>query len=143
MTAPKPLTERITSLITISDEGCWLWGFKPDRAGYGGISVRGKTQPAHRVSYEVFRGPIPAGLVLDHLCRTPACVNPSHLEPVTNRENILRGTSFSAVNASKTHCHQGHPLSAENLYISGRGYRHCRACNVRRTLAYRARKNAS
>lgn len=74
------------------DTGCWLWGGARSGLGYG-IIRRGKTQFAHRWMYVQHRGPIPEGLALDHLCHTPPCVNPDHLEPVTNAENLRRGNS--------------------------------------------------
>ncbi len=71
--------------------GCWIWiGAK--RGGYGRFKVAGqKSVTAHRASYELHVGPIPEGMQLDHLCRNPACVNPSHLEPVSAAENVRRG----------------------------------------------------
>jgi len=77
--------------------GCWVWtgGLTYDwrggnRAGYGRFSIGGKPKLAHRVAYELFRGPIPDGMVLDHTCERKSCVNPDHLEPVSSRENVLR-----------------------------------------------------
>jgi hypothetical protein len=102
---------------------CWQWVGGRERKGYG----RFESRPAHRWAYEFFRADIPDGLYLDHLCRNRACVNPWHLEPVTNRVNILRGVSFAAVNAHKTHCIRGHEFTPENTYLSSKG-RTCRAC---------------
>lgn len=109
---------------------CWLWTATKSRTGYANISVGRKTSLAHRVSFELYRGKIPDGLELDHLCRVRHCVNPAHLEPVTCKVNLLRGVSFSAVNAVKTHCVHGHELSAENLapYVEKRKHRRCREC---------------
>jgi hypothetical protein len=71
--------------------GCWIWNGSQDSRGYGRMKIRSYTlQLAHRVAYELFVGPISTGMELDHLCRTPACVNPLHLEPVTHRENCIR-----------------------------------------------------
>lgn len=79
--------------------------------------------------YEQVRGPIPAGLHLDHLCRNTMCVNPDHLEPVTQRVNTLRGIGVAAVHAKKTHCINGHPFSGDNLvYRSNGRWRDCREC---------------
>lgn len=112
--------------------GCWIW---PGRLsdGYGLVSYQGKHAcRVHRVIYEHFCGPIPEGLQCDHLCRNRACANFEHIEPVTHRENVLRGTSFVAVHARKTHCIHGHPLTPDNTYAckagkSGR-WRVCKTC---------------
>ena len=72
-------------------ETCWIWRGARDDKGYGSLGINGKILRAHRVSYEWLIGPIPEGLVLDHLCRVPPCVNPAHLEPVTQGENSRRG----------------------------------------------------
>ena len=75
----------------------------------------GEKKFAHRIGYEQLVGPIPKGLELDHLCRVRHCVNPDHLEPVTHKENTLRGSCPAAVNARKTHCKRGHPLTDDNI----------------------------
>lgn len=122
--------------------GCWMWRPEknPDRYGY--LYVDGRLVKAARFSYEMVAGPIPPGLQLDHLCRNRRCVNPAHLEPVTQRENILRGECMTAVNARKTHCLRGHPLSGENLSSYSRG-RTCKACARGKALAryYRDKDN--
>lgn len=82
----------------------------------------------HRVAWETLRGPIPDGMQLDHLCRQRACWNPDHLEPVSPRENVLRGVGITAMNAKKTHCPQGHPYDDANTGITSTGKRRCRAC---------------
>ncbi len=83
---------------------------------------------AHRAAYELYVGPIPEGLTIDHLCRNTLCVNPAHLEAVTMRENILRGTGPSAQAARKTHCLRGHPFDDGNTLFRATGKRVCRAC---------------
>lgn len=99
------------------NSGCWLWTAGTDPKGYGDFWSGTNSIRAHRFAYELYKGPIPDGLVLDHLCRVPCCVNPDHLEAVTHRENILRGIGPSAHNAKKTHCIYGHPFTEDNTSI--------------------------
>jgi hypothetical protein len=131
MSATNKLRERFLAKVDMSvPEACWPWTAAKTSCGYGKIGVAGRTRPAHRVSYELFVGPIPEGLTLDHLCRNPACVNPEHLEPVTQRENTRRGVSPAAHNARKTHCSRGHELQGDNCYVDAVGKRHCRTCRA-------------
>ncbi len=109
--------------------GCWLWTASCFRSGYGLAWSEGKNKGAHRVVYEHLRGPVPSGLELDHLCRVRSCVNPDHLEPVTRRENVLRGTSPMAFSAKQTHCLRGHELSGGNLRVESNGSRRCKSCD--------------
>lgn len=124
-------------------EDCWLWTAYLKPTGYGEIGLGGRNQPmvhAHRVSYEIANGPIPEGLVIDHLCRVRNCVNPAHLEAVTNKENLLRGVGPSALSARKTHCSQGHPYDEGNTYTH-QGTRHCKECyRLRNRQYYHAKK---
>lgn len=109
---------------------CWEWPGAKTSAGYGNTRSGGKNRLAHRVSYERFVGPIPAGLTLDHLCRNRACINPKHLEPVTMRENNRRGMSPAGKKSRQTHCLIGHPFDEANTYHRpGREGRECRACH--------------
>lgn len=120
--------ERFIAKIDFTDT-CWEWNGGVNPNGYGLFGVRRKSTLAHRVSYNWFIGEIPEGLTLDHLCRVRHCVNPDHLEPVTNRENCLRGISPAAINARKTHCMRGHEFTPENTRgYPGRVGRRCRAC---------------
>lgn len=121
--------------------GCWVWAGAKSK-GYGTASVKGKQVTVHRAVYEALIGAVPEGMVLDHLCRNKSCCNPEHLEPVTQRVNVLRGTSLAAVNASKVVCVAGHPLEGENLYETPGGARHCRVCRRARKAEYLERRNA-
>lgn len=106
---------------------CWLWTGYVQPNGYGALGFAGQRQQAHRLIYEISAGPIPDGLTLDHLCRVRHCVNPEHLEPVTNIENVMRGEGPCAQNARKTHCKRGHEFTPENTKSVATG-RSCRAC---------------
>lgn len=130
----KPVRERLLARVVVEPNGCWRWTGALNPGGYGRITVEGRTRPAHRIAYELLIGPIPEGLSIDHLCRTPACVNPEHMEPVPIRENILRGNNPPATNARKTHCKNGHPFAGENLVLRPDGHRECQTC----AKAYRA-----
>lgn len=101
--------------------GCWLWTGAANGPGYGNIGVLGQNRVAHRVAWLLTLGDLPAGLVLDHTCRNPKCVNPAHLEPVTHQENVGRGLH----GALHTHCVRGHNLSAPHA-LTTRG--RCRPC---------------
>ncbi len=125
-----------SKVIRLSDAGCWLWTSAQDGRGYGTFGRPGGRQRshnlrAHRVAYELLVGPIPAGLEIDHLCRVPLCVNPAHLEPVTRRENILRGIGPQTISArvvTQTHCKRGHLYDDKNTRWTRAGTRACRAC---------------
>ena len=109
--------------ISVTATGCWEWTGPLHHNGYGACSRFNGTNRAHRVTYELLVGPIPSGLVIDHLCRVRACVNPQHMEPVTDMENRRRGA------AAITHCPHGHEYSPDNTYIKpGTGTRICRRC---------------
>jgi hypothetical protein len=118
-------------------EGCWLWTGS-DNKGYGQFSFRGRPIGAHVFAYELVVGPVPAGLVLDHLCRTPRCIRPDHLEPVTNEENLARGIRRNQF-AGKEHCPAGHAYDEANTYRDQQGHRSCRACAAARARASRRR----
>jgi HNH endonuclease len=121
---------------------CWKWTGARNATGYGHISAgRGVCLMAHRVSWELHRGPIPDGHQIDHLCRNPGCVNPDHLEPVTPALNTARSWGPAALNAEKECCIRGHDLDGPNLRWE-RGKRVCRECRNVRQRAARARVRA-
>lgn len=132
------IADLIMSRCDIGD--CWEWR-SPGPRGYGRVKRGGQQLQAHRYVYEHLVGNIPPGLTLDHLCRNRACVNPDHLEPVTLKENLRRGESFSAQNARKTHCHRGHPLSGENLGHQPK-QRYCKACKRKASLRWYHKRQA-
>jgi len=106
--------------------GCWLWTASLDSGGYAQVWTGTHLRRGHREMYRLLHGSIPPG-VSDHLCRVRHCINPDHLEFITNRENILRGTGFSAVHAAKTHCPRGHEYDEENTFMY-KTQRRCREC---------------
>lgn len=153
----RPLSERLMAKVIKDASGCWQYTGKPNPVnGYCTIGDQSRQRPAHRVAYEIFVGPIPEGMEIDHLCHTMdqacpggiecphrRCVNPAHLEPVTRTENNRRSLSPSAVNQRKTHCAKGHEFSVENTIAktiqtpSGPNPRRaCRECE----LGWRAKR---
>ena len=117
---------------------CWMWLAGTFSRGYGVFQWHNKARLAHHFVYEKLRGPVPKGLELDHLCRNTSCVNLSHLEAVTHRENVLRGDGVAAHRARQTHCKRGHALTEENVYLYPRGGN--RACRVCRDAAGKKRR---
>lgn len=136
--AARPVQERFEELwLPEPNTGCWLWLGAACNLGYGLMNMRkvggGRTNiRANRISYEMYIGPIPEGLVIDHKCRLSCCVNPAHLEPVTQAENIRRGSRFKIL---KTHCVHGHVRTPDNV-----DDRHnCKTCAVVHKLNSKAR----
>lgn len=116
-------------VIPEPNSGCWLWTENWNRGGYGTVYVSAARRQimAHRHSYEISVGPIPEGLEIDHLCRQRCCVNPQHLEPVTQRENILR-MAQALERERNFHCRNGHKRTEENTFVKPNGARVCNEC---------------
>ena len=151
MNATESQSESQVERKTITTDDCWLFAGKIDKSGHGRVyagQVNGKVLPrpqVYRVMYEELVGEIPEGLVLDHLCENPPCINPAHLEPVTQAENVFRGFR------KRTHCRNGHEYTPENIYWK-KGYngfnpanpegmlRVCRTCAKANQLKYKGLK---
>ena len=146
--AGKTPTQHFMMFVSVQPNGCWLWTGKLFSKGYGMFRrtenrVR-KTYYAHKFSYELFVGPVPEGLELDHTCHNSdctlanqcphrRCVNPEHVEPVTHAENVRRSWHGNSANKKKTHCKYGHPFEGDNLAIllraTGKNSRRCNMCH--------------
>lgn len=137
----KSTLTRFWSMVKItSSDGCWEWTGYISIDGYGTFKADGKIRKAHRVSYELFIGEIPEGLQIDHLCRNRRCVHPYHMEPVTYKENQLRGIgTIAVVNSAKTHCPAGHEYSVANTRYFKSGSRACIECSRIASRAKRAK----
>ncbi len=136
--------DRFWAKVNVGERGdCWEWAASLNH-GYGQFWIieAGRPVAAHRVAYEMIVGPIPEGLQIDHLCRNRACVNPSHMQPVTRRENLIRGEGFAGVNERKTHCLRGHEYIESNT-IWWRGKRKCRSCENDAQRLRKAKKRAN
>lgn len=124
------LIDFISKIPKGDENACWDWVGYKNVNGYGIFNVDGKPQYAHRISYEIYKGKIPKHLEIDHLCRNRACINPTHLEAVSSRENTIRGESPFGKNARKTHCPKGHPLSGRNLILRRNKNSFTRGCRI-------------
>lgn len=138
------VAERLARRTALDANGCLVWTGPKITNGYAQMMVNGRRHVVDRIAYELAKGPIPAGLFLDHLCRNRACCNPEHLEPVTNRENTIRGRSGEAqraLAAARVHCPNGHEYTTETVrLVSGR--RRCLICKRARDNEYYARKTS-
>lgn len=130
---PGDVRRFVAKIDRAQEPPCWIWTGAPSGPGanhgdgYGLFSLRGRRLWAHRMSYELYVGPIPDGMQIDHLCRVRMCVNPAHPEAVTQRENLRRGS------ASRTHCRRGHALDGGGT---------CSTCERQRSERASARKRA-
>lgn len=133
----KTIEERF-SLKIKKTESCWVWTASKTDQNYGLIWIDGKYVRAHRVSYMLYKGNLDDSLVIDHLCKNTLCVNPDHLEQITQAENVKRGLAGKANNAQtkKTHCPRGHEYSR----VTKDGYRQCGICRSRQEMESRKRK---
>jgi hypothetical protein len=122
MGADAAVLDRLADKFTV-DDGCWEWTAAKGRTGYGRFLYKGSVRLAHGVMWDLFNGPLPEGTELDHLCRNRGCVRPSHLEPVTHRDNLMRAPRWQVM-----HCPRGHAYDETNTYRVG-NHRRCRACH--------------
>ena len=129
----KDLPPYFQERISVSQSGCWEWTKSLHHNGYASCTPKTfGSNRAHRVTYKLLVGPIPEGLVIDHLCRVRHCINPAHMEPVTDTENKRRGA------AAITHCPHGHEYTPDNTYTHpSRGTRCCRRCAARMRLHWK------
>lgn len=138
------VTKFSQSYVPVPESGCWLWTGYVGSEGYGLLTASGKTHRAHRLSYEIYVGPIPIGLLICHKCDTPSCVNPSHLYAGTHRDNVLDMVRRKRHPMQQgTHCRRGHPFLESVVgerNCQGRRYRTCRVCaaSVAKTKRRRA-----
>lgn len=135
--------DKFARFVARDDKGCWLWQGSMQSNGYGRLPARPRPIAAHRLAWTLFRGDIPDGLAVDHLCRNRQCANPFHLRLVTPTVNALENSdSVCAINAKKTHCKRGHPFDDQNTYWIATGGRACKTCMAANVRSYRARQRA-
>lgn len=139
----KTIEDLFKKIEPVTESGCWIWHGPVSQKGYGKIYYGQKNWRVHRLMYELLIGPIPSALVCDHRCRVRCCVNPHHLDLVSDEENILRGFGFAAKNKRKTHCKYGHALEGDNIYVPPKrpSRRLCWECLIRETK--KSRQKAS
>lgn len=129
-----------TKVIVGTKDECWIWTGSKDKKGYGSFRVaKDKCNKAHIFSWVLHFGLVPKGLHVDHKCENESCVNPFHLQLLTNEKNNEKSSSPSAENKRKTHCHRGHPFEGDNLYVEPNGRRVCLTCKGARETERRKR----
>jgi hypothetical protein len=139
------LPERFWLKVRINPiTGCWPWvAARGTTGGYAQYKHDGSMKYAHKVAYEVLVGEVPPETPdLDHLCEVRHCVNPDHLEPVTHKENVMRGQGWAPILAARRYCQNGHEFTADNIYIDPRrsGTRACRQCRYESTKKFNEKK---
>lgn len=139
------LSDPLQGKYIVRPNGCWEWQRAIQTNGYGSVGYEGKTHLAHRLSYQLYVGPIPAGHDIHHKCQNRPCINPAHLEPKLHEAHSLLADTPFRRNAAKTHCPRGHAFTPENT-LTFRGHRQCRICvnaqqRERRASAAQARRS--
>lgn len=151
-----PMTpERFFRHVEVLDNGCWRWTGAGKGNGYGIAAHGNRVVSTHRIAYEIFVGPIAAGLEVDHLCHGwdntcvggktcphRRCVNPEHLEAIPGPENRRRGQGFAGRQSRQTHCIHGHQFDDANTLLVN-GHRNCRTCGRERKAQERAARRAA
>jgi hypothetical protein len=146
------VTELLLNNFEVTDSGCWLWTGTIEYNSYGRLHLANGQKLVHILSFEIFKGKIGQGLIIDHTCHNQdeqckggwfcihrRCINPDHLDAVTQKQNICNGKGLCANNARKTMCDSGHVFDLFNTYIAKNGSRHCRECWRIKHIVYRAK----
>ena len=133
---PRSPQEHFWEKVREAPSGCWEWVGASDEYGYGSFRIsrhdKGKTWTTHRLAWRWLRGPLPSWLEIDHLCNSPPCVNPAHLQLVPRGFNGRQGSAVASANRrAKTHCKWGHAFTEDNIYMISDGSRECRKCRRR------------